>query len=46
VTDAVPDVNPQVEAVAPELPAVPDPADVTGPATETVDDVTGAVTGP
>ena len=42
----LPDPTPQVEAVAPELPALPDPAGVTGPVTETVDGVTGAVLNP
>jgi RNA polymerase sigma factor (sigma-70 family) len=46
VTDALPDPSPQVEAVAPDLPELSAPAEVTDPVTDTVDEVTGPVTGP
>jgi RNA polymerase sigma factor (sigma-70 family) len=49
VTGTIPDVEPEVRSVVPslpELPAVPDPAEVTAPVTETVDDVAGALPTP
>jgi RNA polymerase sigma factor (sigma-70 family) len=41
VTGAPPDANQQIQAVAPDAPEVPEPAEVTAPVTETADEVTG-----
>jgi RNA polymerase sigma factor (sigma-70 family) len=40
VTGALPDVNQPIQAVAPDAPEVPDPAEVTAPVTEAVDEAT------